>query len=126
MIVDDRALARYLVRQAAALPQDTVLECVSPEEALKAVGIFKPDCVMMGVSQPVPAVFQAIRSIRDNYPQMRVFAVSSVNEQGLKQQAGEAGACAYVTTENLSELFLLTAPERLELKPSSRSRRRRK
>jgi DNA-binding NarL/FixJ family response regulator len=126
MIVDDRALARHLVRQVAATPQDTVLECASPEEALTAVGIFLPDCVMMGVTHPAPSAFQAIRSIREAHPRMRVVAVSSVHERELRDQAHQAGASAYVSTENLSELFLVAAPERLSLRPARRSKNRRK
>jgi CheY-like chemotaxis protein len=122
MIVDDRAMARHLVRQAAAMPQDTVLECASPDEALKAVGIFKPDCIMMGVSRPVPGAFQAIKNIREAYPQMRVVAVSALHENQLQQMANDAGASGYVTTENLSELYLLAAPERLTLRPARRSK----
>jgi CheY-like chemotaxis protein len=126
MIVDDRAMARHLVRQVAALPQDTVLECTSPDEALKAVGIFRPDCIMIGVSRPVPGAFRAIKNIRQTYPQMRVVAVSSVHENQLQHMASEAGASGYVTTENLSELFLLAAPERLTLRPARRTKARRK
>jgi DNA-binding NarL/FixJ family response regulator len=126
MIVDDHAIARHLVRQVAATPQDTVLECVSPEEALKAVGIFKPDCVMMGVSRPTPNAFQAIKSIRAAHPQVRVVAVSSFPEADLRRMATEAGASGFVSTENLSELFLLAAPERLTPKPERRSPSRRR
>jgi DNA-binding NarL/FixJ family response regulator len=126
MIVDEQALSRHLVRQVAAMPQDTVLECVSPDEAMKAVGIFRPDCVVMGVSRPVPSAFQAIKSIREAYPQMRVVAVSTLHENHLQQMANEAGASGYVTTENLSELFLLAAPERLTLKPARAKVRRQK
>ena len=126
MIVDDHAMARYVVRQVAAMPQDTVLECASPDEALKAVGIFKPDCVMMGVTKPVPSAFQAIRNIREAYPQVRVVAVSSFHENNLRQMASEAGASGYVTTENLSELFLLAAPERLTVRPVRRVKIRRR
>ena len=127
MIVDDRAIARHLVRQAAAMAQDTVLECASTEEALKSVGIFKPDCVVMGIAQPMPDRMAAIRSMRETYPQMRVVAMSSIHEGRLQQMAAEAGATGYVTTENLSELFLLAAPERLTLRPArSKSRRRKK
>ena len=122
MIVDEQALSRHLVRQVAAMPQDTVLECVSPDEAMKAVGIFRPDCVVMGVSRPVPSAFQAIKSIRESYPQMRVVAVSTLHEHHLQQMAHEAGASGYVTTENLSELFLLAAPERLTQRPARRSK----
>jgi DNA-binding NarL/FixJ family response regulator len=118
MIVDDRAVSRHLVRQASATPLDTVLECASPEEAMKAIGVFQPDCVMMGVSLPAPGAFKAIRNIRKTYPDVRVLAVSSLHETELQQAASAAGAAGYVTTENLSELFLLAAPERLAAKPA--------
>jgi DNA-binding NarL/FixJ family response regulator len=113
MIVDDQALSRHLVRHVAATPQDTVLECVSADEALKAVGTFKPDCVMVGVTQPKPGTFRAIKTIRERHPQVRVVAVSTFHEPELRTAASQAGASGYVTTENLSELFLLAAPERL-------------
>lgn len=126
MIVDNHAMARYVVRQVAATPQDTVLECASPDEALKAVSAFRPDCVMMGVAKPMPSVFQAIKNIREAYPQVRIVAVSSFHENQLRDMASEAGACGYVTTENLSELFLLAAPERLISKPGRRTKFRRR
>ena len=125
MIVDNHALSRHVVRQVAATPQDTVLECVSAEEAVKAVASFKPDCVMMGVSRLLPGAFQAIKTIRKAHPEVRVVAVSSFHETELRQSASEAGAAGYVTTENLSELFLLAVPERLTLKPARRAKPRR-
>jgi len=126
MIVDERAISRHLVRQVAATAQDTVLECGTPEEALKSVGIFKPDCVVMGISQPTPEILGVIKSIRETYPQVRVVAMSSIYESRLQQIAAEAGASGYVTTENLSELFLLAAPERLTLRSPRRTKSRRK
>ena len=125
MIVDDHALSRHVVRQVAATPQDTVLECVSADEAVKAIGSFKPDCVMMGVSRLLPGAFQAIKTIRKSHPEVRVVAVSCFHEAELRQSASDAGAAGYVTTENLSELFLLAVPERLTVKPVRRSKSRR-
>ncbi len=113
MIVDDRAISRHLVRKAAASPLDTVLECASPEEALKALGTFKPDCVMMGISCPPPGALQAIKIIRKQHPEVRVVAVSNFDENEMRLAACAAGASGYVTSENLSELFMLAAPERL-------------
>jgi DNA-binding NarL/FixJ family response regulator len=126
MIVDDRAVSRQLVRQAAATPQDTVLECASADEAVLAVGVFKPDCVMMGVSRASSGAFAAIKFIREAHPDVRVLAVSTLNETELRRAASEAGAAGYVTTENLSELFLLAAPGRLAAKPPRRTPARRK
>jgi CheY-like chemotaxis protein len=122
MIVDDRAISRHLIRQAAATAHDTVLECASTDEALMSVGIFKPDCVVMGITPPIPRTIDAIRSIREAYPQMRVVAISNARETQLQQKAAEAGATCYVTAENLSELFLLAAPERLTSRPARRYR----
>jgi DNA-binding NarL/FixJ family response regulator len=128
MIVDDRAISRQLMRQAAATAHDTVLECSNADDAIKSVGVFRPDCVMMGVSLPAPNVFKAIKAIRKNQPEVRVVAVSSHYEEAASRAASEAGAAGYVTTENLSELFLLAAPERVTLSPARRqtSRRRHK
>ncbi len=120
MIVDDRAVSRRIVRQAAATAHDTVMECASPDEALKAIGVFKPDCVMMGVSLPAPGAFRAIKSIRKIHPEVRVLAVSTFPEEQLRQAAVDAGAAGYVTAENLSELFLLAAPERVALSAAPR------
>ena len=120
MIVDDRAVTRHLVRQAATLAHDTVLECATPAEAIRALGVFQPDCVMMGITCPAPGAFQAIKSIRKQYPEVRVVAVSNFNQPEFRRAASEAGAAGYVSTENLSELFLLAAPGRLADKPVPR------
>lgn len=126
MIVGDHAVSRHLMRLAVATTQDTVLEFASADEAVKALGTFQPDCVMVGVSLPPPGTMPAIKRIRKTYPEMRVVAVSSFPEAGLQQAATEAGATGFVTMENLSELFLLAAPERLSLTPRPSSRRKRK
>ena len=124
MIVDEHAVSRHLVRVASTTPLDTVLECTSPAEALKAIGVFQPDCVMMGVTLPAPSAIKAIKIIRQTHPEVRVVAVSNLHEQEVKQAANEAGADGYVSSENLSELFLLAAPERLMVKPPGRGKNR--
>lgn len=120
MIVSEQAVARQLVRQAAALPHNTVLECVPAADALKVGGGFQPDCVLMGISLPAPGAFHALKKIRQTHPEMRVVAVSHFNEAEWRAVATAAGAAGYVSTENLSELFLLAAPERLALKTVAR------
>jgi DNA-binding NarL/FixJ family response regulator len=113
MIVDDHAVFRHLIRQAATTPDDTVLECTSADDALKSMGVFKPDCVTMDVRMPGMCAFKAIRRIREDHPKVRVLVVSSYDESDLRRAAREAGATGYVSKENLAELFLLAAPHRL-------------
>jgi len=120
MIVDDHAVFRHLIRQAAATAEDTVLECVNADDALKSIGVFKPDCVTMDVRMPGMCAFKAIREIREYHPKVRVVVVSSYDESDLRRAASEAGATGYVSKENLAELFLLTAPHRLVSDPKNR------
>ena len=68
-------------------PAGTQLRFSSPEEAVKALGVFQPDCVMMGISLPAPGAYKAIRTIRKTYPEVRVLAVSSLHEPALRQAA---------------------------------------
>jgi two-component system invasion response regulator UvrY len=125
LIVDERAVARQAIRRAAATPHDTVLECGSADEAHHAVGVFKPDCVLMGVTLPAPNTLKVIKSIRKTHPEVRVVAVSAFDETESRRASAEAGASAYVTSENLSELFLLAAPERLSASTVRRKKIRR-
>ena len=121
MIVDDHAVFRHLIRQVVATAEDTVLECVSADDALKSVGVFKPDCVTMDVRMPGTCAFKAIRRIRESHPGVRVVVVSSHDQLDFRRAATEAGAAGYVSKENLSELFLLAAPQRLGARPAVRS-----
>ena len=113
VIIDGQAMARHRVRQAAASPLDTVLEFATTDEALKVLDAFQPDCVMLGVTCPPPNTFNAIRSIRKKMPEVRVVAVNNFSEVEMRQAATAAGASGYVTAEDLSQLYMLAAPERL-------------
>ncbi len=121
MIVDDHAVFRHLIRQVAATPNDTVFECVSADDALKSVAIFRPDCVTMDVRMPGSCAFDAIRSIHQLYPNTRILVVTSYDQSDFRQAAADAGATAFVSKENLSELYLLAAPQRLVTKPTPKN-----
>jgi CheY-like chemotaxis protein len=126
MIVDEQEQARRLARRAAATPQDTVFECASPDEALTAVEIFRPDCVLMGLRASSPGTLRAIRALRASYPHVRVLALGHHQHSRLQPLAAAAGAMGYVAVENLPQLFLLAAPERLTSQPPRRPGRRRR
>ena len=126
MIVDERTVARHLVRKAAASPFDTMLECASPAEALKLLGTFQPDCVLLGISPSLAGVWEPIREIRRQHPEMRIVAVNQFDEVQMPRAADAAGASGYISTENLSELYLLAAPERssAQSEPPAASRKK--
>ena len=121
MIVDDHAVFRHLIRRAVATSEDTVLECVSADDAMKYVGVFQPDCVTMDLRMPGACAFEAIRQIRETHPKARVLVVSAYDEPDFRRAAADAGAMSFVSKDNISELFLLAAPERLSTDSSDRS-----
>lgn len=118
MIVDDHVGMRNMIRQLIAAPGDTVLECASGDEAVRAIAGFRPDCVTMDVRLPGLCAFKTVRAIREAHPAARIIVVTSYDQPDFRQAARDAGAANYVVKENLSELYLLVAPQRLSLNPS--------
>ncbi len=117
MIVDDHDGMRTNIRALIAAPGDTVLECGSGDEAVKAVADFKPDCVTVDVNMPGLCAFETMRAIRDAHPSARVVCVTSHDQPDYRRAAFDAGASGYVAKENLSDLYLLVATKRLLTRP---------
>ena len=77
-----------------------------------------------GLDDLTKAERRILRLISENKTSREIASelfISVRHEPELRQSASDAGVAGYVTTENLSELFLLAAPERLTLKPARRS-----
>jgi two-component system response regulator DesR len=117
MIVDDHDGMRTNIRALIAAPGDTVLECGSGDEAVKALSEFKPDCVTVDVNMPGLCAFETMRAIRDAHPSARVVCVTSHDQPDYRRAAFDAGASGYVAKENLSDLYLLVATKRLLTRP---------
>jgi DNA-binding NarL/FixJ family response regulator len=113
MIVDDHDGMRTTIRALIAAPGDTVVECGSGDEAVKALGDFKPDCVTVDVNMPGLCAFQTMRTIRETYPGARVVCVTGHDQPDYRKAAFAAGAAGYVAKDNLSDLYLLVATKRL-------------
>ena len=117
MIVDDHDGMRNTIRALIAAPGDRVVECGSGEEALRALGDFKPDCVTVDVSMPGLCAFKTMRAIREAHPAARVVCVTSHDQPDYRRAAFDAGAAGYVAKDNLADLYLLVATKRLLARP---------
>src|SRR5437867_1916834 len=96
MIVDDHAGVRMMIRQLVRAPGDTILECATGQDALKAVGDFKPDYVTMDIRLPDLWGLEVARAIRVIHPPSRIVIVTSYDRRSLRETASELGAIAYV------------------------------
>ena len=107
--MDDHAGIRKVICQLLGASGDTLLECVSGREAVKAARDFKPDCVTMDIRMPDLCGLEAARAIRAIHPPSRIVIVTSYDLPFLRQTAEKIGAIGYVLKDNLAELRAVLA-----------------
>ncbi len=98
MIVDDHAVVRSgLETFLSVMPElELVGEASGGDEAVLRCGTLKPDVVLMDLMMPGTDGVTATRLIRQKYPQVRVLALTSFEEDSLVQEALRAGATGYL------------------------------
>jgi DNA-binding NarL/FixJ family response regulator len=113
MIIDDHEGMRTTIRRLISLPDDSVVECGSGDEALQALTEFKPDCAIVDIRMPGKCAFKTMRAICDLHPPTRVVCVTDHDLPEYRRAAFEAGATSFVAKANLSDLQLLVSTQRL-------------
>jgi len=111
MIVDDHANARELIRSFLTIPGMTFQECASGHEAIACARDFKPHWITMDIKMPGMDGFEAIKSIKEVYPEAKVLIVTSFNEPQFRDRAHTVGAVGFFLKENLLPLRLLLEKE---------------
>ncbi len=71
-------------------------EAATGEEAIQLCGRVQPDVVLMDLVMPGMHGVEATRAIRRQFPAVQVIALTSFNEEGLVQNALQAGAIGYL------------------------------
>jgi DNA-binding NarL/FixJ family response regulator len=104
LIVDDNAGMRRLLRRAVLETASAVWECTDGADALAHFEEHRPDVVLMDVRMHRVDGLAATRQIRRSHPAARVVVVTDYDDEDLRDAASEAGACAYVLKQNLTDL----------------------
>jgi PAS domain S-box-containing protein len=112
LFVDDHQVMRQgLINLIGAQPGiDVAGEAANGREAIDQVRQLKPDVVVMDVSMPEMDGIEATRHIKSQWPQVRVIALSMVEDEHISRAVREAGAEAFVSktassTELLKAIF---------------------
>jgi NarL family two-component system response regulator LiaR len=110
IIVDDHAMTRVGLRFFLAAYEDLELvgEAGSGAEALELCHQTHPDIVLMDLVMPGMHGSQVIQCIRQDYPQTRILVLTSFDQDGMVQQALQAGAIGYLL-KNVSAHLLAEA-----------------
>lgn len=110
MIVDDHAVVRSGLGAFLSVTPDLQMvgEAENGEEAVRRCEQLQPDVVLMDLMMPGMDGVAATRILRQKYPQVRVVALTSFQEDALVQGALQAGAIGYLM-KNVSARELAAA-----------------
>jgi len=104
LIVEDNQLMRDLIRSMISDLAGEVTECGDGAEALTAYTSCRPDWVLMDIRMKDMDGISATRQIKASFPDAQIMIVTDYDNQSMREAARNAGACEYVTKENLLDV----------------------
>lgn len=104
LIVDDNTKMRQLIKSLIGDLADEFFECEDGISARAAYAAHQPDFTLMDYEMKQMDGVTATREIKASFPEARIIMVSTYKDQGYRDAAQAAGACAYVVKEDLFEL----------------------
>ncbi len=97
IIAEDEQLTRAIIRaRLEKLGHQVLAEAENGVQAIELVRLHRPDIIIMDIKMPEMDGLEAARNIVTQWPCAILF-LSSFNEEELVEQAGDAGALAYLT-----------------------------
>ena len=104
LIVDDSAEMRRLLRRLCAHAFADIRECADGEQAITAFFEQRPDFVLMDISMPGQDGLTATSRILACDPAARIVIVSLHDGASFREAAKQAGACGFVSKQDLRPL----------------------
>jgi two-component system, NarL family, response regulator LiaR len=98
MIVDDHPLVRHGIKTVFEAYDDILLvaEAENGREAIKMCDKYMPDVVLMDMIMPVLDGAEATEQIIKNWPDVKIIALTSFNDEDLIRKSLKAGAVSYI------------------------------
>ncbi|MDU0369663.1 response regulator [Hymenobacter endophyticus] len=98
LLTDDHAILRDGIRALLAREPDmeVVGEATNGQAMLELLAYTPTDVVLMDVNMPVLDGFAAMPALREQFPQVRVLALSMLDHENYVHRMMEAGALGYV------------------------------
>lgn len=107
LIVDDNPGVRKVIRNLVASVAREIRECADGAGVLALFTLERPDFVLMDIQMEGVNGITATRQMMAIDPAARVIIVTDYDQLDLREAAYQAGACGYVSKENLLELVPL-------------------
>ncbi len=102
LLVDDHQMLRQGLRTIVNGHSrlEVVGEAGDGLEAIELARVFKPDVVVMDVNMPRCDGVMATKRIKEEFPEMKILALSMHNSPDIVERMRQAGACGYLTKES--------------------------
>ncbi len=114
LIVEDNPAMRCLIKSIISDLAREVIELGDADAALAAYAECRPDWVLMDVRMKRTDGIVATRQIKSAFPDARIVIVTGYDDPKLWRAARNAGACEFVTKENLLDLRrILSSPAKI-------------
>lgn len=98
VLVDDAPFIREVLRHIFAKTEiEVVGEAVDGVEAVEVVARVHPHVVLMDIVMPRKSGIEAATEILKEFPNTKIIACSTVDQNSMVMRALEAGCCNYVT-----------------------------
>ena len=113
LVADDHVVVRQGLRMFLGLDPafEVVGEAANGAEAVRLAGELRPEVVLMDLLMPVMDGVAAIRSIRSQWPEVEIIALTSVLEDASVVGAVRAGAMGYLLKDAASQELIQSIRE---------------
>ena len=128
LIVDDHSVVRQGLHMFLSLDDDLEIvgEAVDGAEAIEKAKDLRPDVVLMDLLMPVMDGVEAIKVIKNDFPEIEVIALTSVLEDKAVFGAIRAGAIGYLLkdteADDLIRAIKAAASGQVQLSPKAAER----
>jgi CheY-like chemotaxis protein len=107
LVVDDNSDMRRLIKSIVSDLAGSIYECADGSDALQVYAVHRPDWVLMDIQMKTLDGISATREIKSAFPDARVVIVTEYDDPDWREDARQAGACAYVLKDNLPDVRLI-------------------
>jgi two-component system, cell cycle response regulator DivK len=114
LIVEDNALVLKVYNTALASVGANLLEARDGDEAMRLAAEYRPDLVIMDIMLPGVSELDLTRRIKDDLPDTKVIAVTTLAMATDQQRIKDAGADAYLPKPINVDSFVDTVKDMLE------------
>lgn len=101
LIVEDDGAMRELIKKVIGTLADSFCECSDGRDALSLYEKYRPAWVLMDVAMEHVDGLTATQQIMTAWPSARVLIVTGYIDEDLQKAAYRAGACGFISKENL-------------------------